>query len=479
MARAAKPAALTPDICVVGAGARGIAIATAAAAFGVGVVLVERGETGGREGDLATEALVQAGARAQDIRDAARLGVTAEAPVIHPARLHDHLQRALSVAAANHRPERLRALGIVLVHGEGRFVSRSTLSVGEQLIKARRFVLATGSRPSATVPGGLDPAAILTEDDLATMTRLPDRLVVLGGNGRAVAIAQAFRRLGSGVVLLAPGGLLPGWDGEAAMVLRRRLLREGVELEEDREILGAEATRSGVRLALAAADGQATVEGSRLLVAGSREADIGTLDLDLAGIRQDAGGIVVDAGLRTANRRVYAVGRCAGGAAAGSGELAGDGHVGLVLRNALFRKSGSVAASACPRVVWSSPPLASVGSLEATTEERPGSVRFLRWPFAEIPGALAAGDGEGFVKLAVDRKGRIRGATIVGRGAPELIAPWCAAVAAGLKVQDMAELPVPALSLSEGSRRAASAFYLPATTNPAVRRLIGFLRRFG
>lgn len=478
-ARTARPAALTPDICVVGAGTRGIAIATAAAAFGVSVVLVERGETGGREGDLAIEALVQAGARAQDIREAGRLGMTAEAPVIHPARLHDHIQRALSVAAANHRAERLRALGITLVHGEARFVSRSTLSAGEQTIKARRFVLATGSRPQATVPGGLDPAGLLTEDDLASITRLPERLIVLGSDGRAIAIAQAFRRLGSSAVLLAHGGLLPGWDAEAVMILRRRLLREGIELEEDRELLRAEATRSGVRVVLAANEGQATLEGNRLLVTGSRAPDIDGLDLDLAGIRQDAAGIVVDAGLRTANRRVCAVGSCAGGAAAGSGEQAGDGHVGIVLRNALFRKSGSVRPSACPRVVWSSPPIASVGTLGTPDEDRPGTLRFLRWPFAEVPGALAAGDGEGFVKLAVDRGGRVRGATIVGRGAPELIAPWCAAVAAGLKVQDMAELPVPALSLSEGSRRAASAFYLPMTTNPAVRRLIGFLRRFG
>jgi pyruvate/2-oxoglutarate dehydrogenase complex dihydrolipoamide dehydrogenase (E3) component len=111
--------------------------------------------------------------------------------------------------------------------------------------------------------------------------------------------------------------------------------------------------------------------------------------------------------------------------------------------------------------------------------DRPGTIRFLRWPFAEVPAALAAGEREGFVKLAVDPRGRIRGATVVGRGAAELIVPWCAAVAGGLKVQEIAELPVPALSLSEGSRRAASTFYLPATTNPSVRRLIGFLRRFG
>ena len=139
-AKAAKPAALTPDICVIGAGANGIALAIAAATFGVPVVLVERNAIGGDRGPLATQALIAIAARAQALRDAARLGLAAAEPQPNPAQIHDHIQRALSADRANHSAERLAALGITVIRGEAHFTSRSTVTVDGRPIKARRFV---------------------------------------------------------------------------------------------------------------------------------------------------------------------------------------------------------------------------------------------------------------------------------------------------------------------------------------------------
>ena len=110
-AKAAKPAALTPDICVIGAGASGIALATAAAAFGVSVVLTERRALGGGTGPLALKALVEAGATAQALRDAGPRGPKTETPRANAAELHDHIQHALAAEMADATEERLRALG--------------------------------------------------------------------------------------------------------------------------------------------------------------------------------------------------------------------------------------------------------------------------------------------------------------------------------------------------------------------------------
>ncbi len=479
-AKAAKPAALTPDLCVIGAGDRGIALAAAAAAFGAPVVLVERQAVGGRQGALAAKALVEAAARAQEARETGRLGLQLDAPQVSEAQIHDHIRRALTVTAANQRPERLAALGIRLLRGEARFTGRGSLAVGDVTVKARRFAIATGSRPERpALPGlaGLDPDLVLSEDDLPGLTRLPERLCVLGGSGTAVALAQAFARLGSAVALICPAGILPEHDAEAALVLRRRLLREGVALHEDSAIVQAEGRRGGLSLTVSGPDGGGTFPVSRLLVAGLRKPDIEALDLDLAGIRADSGGVIVDRSLRTANRRIFALGSCAGGAAAGSGSAAGDDHVGIVLRSVLFRRNGAVDPARSPRVAWCRPEVASLG--DTGREARPGRVRVLRWPFAEVPAAAAAGRTEGHVKVVTDRKGRLRGVSIVGDGAAELIAPWCLALKAGLAVTEMAEVPLPALALGDASRRAALSFHAGATTSPGLRRLIGFLRRFG
>ena len=116
---------------------------------------------------------------------------------------------------------------------------------------------------------------------------------------------------------------------------------------------------------------------------------------------------------------------------------------------------------------------------EAEARAAAGAIRVLRWPFSENAAAQAAGETEGFVKAIVDRKGRILGVTIIGEEAGELIAPWCVAMRSALGIGDLAGMPLPAISRSDASRRAALSFHATLTARPALRRLIGFLRRFG
>ncbi|MCU4179327.1 FAD-dependent oxidoreductase [Bosea sp. BH3] len=470
-AKTAPPAALTPDICVIGAGANGIAVATAAAAFGVSVVLVERGETGGSRAPLAARTLIEAAALAQTMRKGG-------APAL-PAPFHDHVRRVLSAEAIDTTEERLKALGIVIVRGTARFSSRSTVMVGDQAIKARRFVIATGGRPAAPDLPGLDSVSVLSEDDLAGLTRLPERPIVLGGDGMATALAQAMQRLGSTVSLVAPEGLMPEHDAEAVNITRRRLLREGLAIHEGHGPLRAERSRTGLRLVLSTPEGEKVVKGSQLFIAAPRRPEIGGLELDLAGIRHDATGILVDKSLRTANRRVYALGGCAGGVGAAASGQAGDDHVGLILRSILFRQPVRIDPASYPRIAPCQPEIAAIGLSEDAARAKAGTIRVLRWPFAEIAGARMAGEADGFIKLVTDAKGRLLGVTIVAEGAGELIAPWCVAVKAGIDAAAMAGIAMPALGRSQASRRVALSFHASTAASPRIRRLIGFLRRFG
>lgn len=475
----AKPEPLTPDLCIIGAGSGGLSVAAAAAMFGVPVVLVERDRMGGdclNVGCVPSKALIAAGARAQALREAGAFGIEAGEPRINFARVHDHVQRVIAAIAPNDSVERFGALGVTVIKGEARFVSRSTVMVGDQAIKARRFVIATGSRPSAPPIPGLDALPYLTNESVFSLTKLPERLLVLGGGAVGVELSQAMARLGSQVTLIEAQSLLAREDAEAVGLVRRALLREGVTVLEQTRVARAEPKRGGLRLVL---EDETTLEGTHLLVAAGREPNIEALDLELAGIRSDAKGVVVDKGLRSSNRRVFAIGDCASGQSGGlQFTHVANYHAGLVLRSALFRLPVRVQTLAIPRVTYCQPELASVGLSEAEARAR-GAVTLLRWPFAENDRAQAERKTDGFVKLVTDKKGRILGATIVGAGAGELIVPWCMAIQKRMSVKDMAGLVVPYPTLSEVSKRAAVSFYAPLAAKPGIRRLIAFLRRFG
>jgi pyruvate/2-oxoglutarate dehydrogenase complex dihydrolipoamide dehydrogenase (E3) component len=204
------------------------------------------------------------------------------------------------------------------------------------------------------------------------------------------------------------------------------------------------------------------------------------LGLEAARIKADRSGILVNRGLRTSNRRVYAIGDCAGGAGAAYRWTHSANHqAGLVIRSALFRLPIGLDADPMPRVTFTDPELAAVGMSEDDARAARRPFRILRWPFAESDRAQAERATEGLVKAIVTPRGRVLGCAIAGPHAGELIAPWTLAVRKGLKVQDLAGTVFPYPTLSEASKRAAVEFLRPSAESPWVRRLIRILRLFG
>ncbi|MDB5561590.1 MAG: merA1, partial [Hyphomicrobiales bacterium] len=144
-------ALLDPDICIIGAGPAGLAVATAARAHGASVVLVAREPEGGervRAGSAASKAFVAAARHAHAMRNAGAFGLAAVEPVADYARVQAHVQQVVDGMARDNSVERFEALGIKLVAGTAKFLDPKTIKAGDTLIRARRFVLATGSRPS-------------------------------------------------------------------------------------------------------------------------------------------------------------------------------------------------------------------------------------------------------------------------------------------------------------------------------------------
>ncbi|MDJ1157698.1 FAD-dependent oxidoreductase [Chelatococcus sp. SYSU_G07232] len=478
------PEILRPDLCVIGAGSGGLSVAAAAAMLGVPVVLVERDRMGGdclNVGCVPSKALIAAGDRAQAAREAAAFGLNGLEPHANYARVRDHVRSVIAAIAPNDSEARFTALGVRVIKGEARFLDKETIVVGEVTVKARRFVVATGSRPAVPPIPGLDGVPYLTNETVFDLTRRPERLIVIGAGPVGLELAQAHRRLGAEVVVLEAERALAHEDPEIAAHALAAIRREGVTIREAVRILRVETAGAGVRIVLAGAEeGEEIIDGSHLLVAAGRQAVVDGLDLEAAGIATDKGGVITDAGLRTTNRRVFAVGDCVGGPFAGYRFThVANYHAGLVVRRALFRRAPNVDYATVPRVTYIDPEVASVGLLEEEARARHGAIRVLRWPFAENDRAQAERTTRGEVKVIVSRRGRILGCSIAGPRAGELIVPWTLAVARRLSVKDLAGIVFPYPTLSEVSRRAAMSFYAPLASSPWVRALVGLLRRLG
>ena len=473
---------LTPDICVIGAGSGGLSVAAAAAAFGVSVVLIERDQMGGdclNTGCVPSKALLAAAKRVEAIRDAGRFGLKTQRVTVDFRAVRAHVREVIAAVAPNDSKERFTGLGVRVISGSARFKDARTVAVEDDIeVKARRFVIATGSTAAVPPIPGLEETPYLTNATVFDLAVLPKHLVVIGAGPIGLELAQAFRRLGAEVTVLEAAQPLAKDDPECAQIVLDQLERDGVVLRAGVRIASVAKVRTRIVVTLAAdggADGE-TIEATHLLVAAGRRPVVDGLDLDKAGIAVEPRGIVVDDGLRTANKRVYAIGDVAGGL---QFTHVANAHAGVVIRSALFRLPAKFKSDAVPWVTFTEPELAQVGLTEAQARTKHKRLRILRWPYHENDRAQAECTTTGHIKVITTDRGVILGVTIVGAGAGEMISLWTLAIARRLNIRAMTEFIVPYPTLAEVGKRAAISYFTPRLTTSFVRRIIAFSRWFG
>ena len=467
---------MAPDLCVIGAGSGGLAVAAGAAQMGAEVVLVERAAMGGdclNFGCVPSKSLLAAARIADLWRHGTALGIAYARPHIDFAAVADSVQRVIAEIAPNDSVERFEGLGVRVLRAEARFTSPRTVRAGDVEIRPRRFVIATGSQPAIPPIRGLDEVRYLTNESIFANRQLPEHLIVIGGGPIGIEMAQAHCRLGARVTVLDVGPLLPRDDPELSAVLAERLWSEGIVGRPGVEI--AEVERAGQVIRVRLESGE-QISGSHLLIAAGRRPTVEALDLAAAGIASTAKGITVDARLRTTNRRVFAIGDVAGGPQFTHVALY---HAGIVIRNALFRIPAKVDYRALPWVTYTDPELAQVGLTEAEARAIERASRVLRWRFVENDRAQTERETEGMVKVVTRANGRILGTSILGAGAGDLILPWALAISQKLKIGALANLIVPYPTRGEASKRAAGSYYTPTLFSARTRRLVRLLARLG
>ncbi len=447
------------DICVIGGGSGGLSVAAGAVQMGASVVLLEGHKMGGdclNYGCVPSKALLHAGHKGMDWKAA-----------------HDHVRATIATIEPHDSVERFQGLGVTVITEYGRFISRSEVQAGDTIIQARRFVIATGSSPFVPPIPGLDQVPHLTNEQIFDLDDQPKHLLIIGAGPIGLEMAQAHRRLGCDVTVIEGAKALGRDDPEMAEQVLDALRADGIKIEE--EALAAEVRGDVGAIEVEVKDGR-IFKGTHLLVAVGRKANIDKLDLDKADVETTRTGIRVDDGLRSTNRKVYAIGDVAGGLQ--FTHVAGY-HAGVIIRSMLFGLPSKAKTSHIPWATYTAPEMAQVGLTEAQAKDAHGDrLEVARFDFAGNDRALATQQAKGLIKVMVV-KSRPVGVSIVGPQAGEMITIWSLAMANNLKMSQIAAMIAPYPTMAEVSKRAAGAYFSPRLfDNPKVKQVVGIVQRW-
>jgi pyruvate/2-oxoglutarate dehydrogenase complex dihydrolipoamide dehydrogenase (E3) component len=422
------------NLVVIGAGTAGLVTAAGAAGLGAKVALVERGLMGGdclNVGCVPSKALIAAARAAAHVRRASEFGV-----MVPPENETDFAQvmrrmRALRAQISpNDSAQRFRELGVDVYFGQAKFVDSSTVDVDGARIGFKRAVIATGARAAAPPIAGLDHTEYLTNETLFSLTELPRRLGIIGAGPIGCEMAQAFAAFGAEVYLVeAEHGVLPREDRDAAEIVQRALIADGVnllccgkQLEIKRD--------DPVRICVESHGRRYDQPVDKLLVSVGRAPNVEDLNLSAVGVEYDKKGVNVNDRLRTTNPKIYAAGDVC---SPYQFTHAADFMARIVIQNALFMGRKKSSSLVIPWCTYTSPEIAHVGLYEGQARERGIAVDSFTQELSDVDRAILDGQREGFVKVIVDKgTDRIVGATIVAPHAGDLISEITLAMTHGL-----------------------------------------------
>jgi len=451
------------DIVVIGGGAGGLVVASGAAQLGARVALVEKERGLGGDclyyGCVPTKTLVHSARMLSLIRRSAEFGLGRLTP--SPESFEgamERMQRMVARIGEHDDPKRFEAMGIQIYFGAGRFIDSNRFEVAGRLLEGRRFVLATGARPSVPPIPGLAEAGFLTNVTALGLKQRPETMVIIGGGPVGVEFAQIFHRLGVQVTVIEGADrLLPKEDREISEALESIFQKEGIHLLTGAAVQMVQREGDQKRLIIQGREGTQPIVAEEILVAAGRAPNVEGLGLDAAGVAYDRQGVKVDATLRTTARHIWAC-----------GDLAGpyqfthmaEYQAGIVVANALFpivrRK---VDYRVVPWVTFTDPEVARVGLTESEARAQLGPVHVYRFPFRQIDRAIIEGEETGFIKLIADRRLRIVGAHLIGANAGDLLHEYVLAMKVGLKITALSTTLHVYPTLSQGVKKAADQYY--------------------
>ncbi|WP_133139290.1 dihydrolipoyl dehydrogenase family protein [Legionella genomosp. 1] len=466
------------DLAIIGAGSGGLSLASGAAQLGLKVALIERHKMGGdclNYGCVPSKALLAAAKSIYQCGSLApKFGAEIEFKSVDFTKVMRHVHSVIKTIEPHDSIERFESLGVTVFKDQGQFIDEHTIKAGEEIIKARKIAIATGSSPLIPPIKGLDTTSYLTNETIFDLTVLPKHLIVIGGGPIGCELAQAFAMLGSKVTVVEAMKILPKDDRDCVAVVRQSLKDMNVEILEEAQVNEvSQKDESTIEVKISTSPDDKTLTGSHLLVATGRRANVEHLNLDKAGISYTKKGIEVNNRLQTSQKHIFAIGDVAGPY---QFTHMASYQAGIVLRHVVFKIPAKVKYNAVPWVTYTYPELAHVGKTETDIKE-PSDFTITEWQFSQSDRAQTEDETVGMIKVITDKKGIIAGVTIVGLHAGELILPWVMALREGKNLRTFTDAIAPYPTLSEVSKQVAGEFYKPKLFSKKVRTLVSWLQK--
>ncbi len=474
------------DLVVIGAGTAGLVVAAGAAGLGLGlkVALIEKYLMGGdclNIGCVPSKCIIRSSRIVGEIREASVFGihVPEHIEVDFPA-VMERMRRLRAGISHHDSAQRFQNIGVDVFLGNGHFSSNNTVKVGDQTLRFKKAVIATGARAMRPQIEGIEKAGYLTNETVFSLTQRPQRLAVIGGGPIGCELAQAFRRLGCEVVLFHRGShILNKEDGDAAEILQNVLIQEGIRLVLGCQMKHVVKTSEGKTLYFSCNGIDESITVDEILAGAGRVPNVEGLNLEAVGVEYDQRkGVKVNDYLQTTNPKIYAAGDiCMNW----KFTHAADAAARIVIKNTLFSPFGwgrsKLSSLVIPWTTYTDPEIAHVGMYEHEAQEKGIDVNTIKIPFSSVDRAIADGEEEGFVKI-YHKKGsdQILGATIVARHAGEMISEVTMAIVGKLGLNTLSNVIHPYPTQAEGIKKAADAYRRTLLT-AKTKRLLGLLAK--
>jgi dihydrolipoamide dehydrogenase len=433
----------TFDLVVIGGGTGGLRLALRAANAGLKTAIVDsNNKLGGtclNTGCIPTKALLHAAELYRDFSEAGKFGIEVSGVRANFKKIMGRM-RAIVLEGQVHINKSIKTRGLTLVHERAAFVNAKTLQAGKRLLRAKKFVIATGAHPvvpNITGLNSLSAGQAMVSDDILTLNSLPSSLAIIGGGYIALEFATFFAALGTKVTILEHGPrILKELDSDFTALIETRYKKQGICFLTNCSILEVTETNKNVSVICAQKGKSHVVNASHLLVATGRAPNTSGLCLEKAGVKiNEHGGIIVNDMLETTTQDIYAFGDVIGRAPFAH---AAKRESYIVVENILHETGMRMPFDTVPWAVFTNPVIAGIGMSEEKAQVAGVSYNVQKAAFRRAGRATIIGQTEGFVKLVYERKSRkLLGACCVGPRADDIIHEFVAFLSMHATIDDV------------------------------------------
>lgn len=420
----------TYDAIVIGAGQAGTPLAKKLALAGKKTALIEKRYVGGtcvNDGCTPTKTWVASAKMAYMVSTSKALGVDIKSYKVNMKQVKKRKDDVVNLFRNGSRDGLEKTKGLDLLFGEAVFTGEKTISVklnnGRKIqMKADLIFLNTGCKTIIPEIEGIDDIDYLTSTSILELNKVPEHLLVIGGNYIGLEFGQMFRRFGSKVTLIEKGPRIIGREDEdVSEELTNILEAERIKIFSNAETLKFKNTgRNSISATVSVGGKERKVKCSHVLVAVGRAPQTANLGLDKTGVKTDERGYIrVNDKLETSAKGIYALGDVKGGPA--FTHISYNDYT-IVYRNLIKGTNYTTIDRPVPYCMFTDPQLGRVGLSESEARKQGLNIKVAKLPMKYVARAIETGDTRGFMKAVVDAKTKkILGAAILGPEGGEIM----------------------------------------------------------